>query len=68
MPFIPNETFKVGEWVYLKNPVRIPTGTFTAGTRVLIVSADECGLHEFRDEHGNTAGDTPASCFTKELE
>jgi hypothetical protein len=27
MPFIPNEKFKVGDWVYLKSPVLTPRGT-----------------------------------------
>jgi hypothetical protein len=55
MPFIPNEKFKVGDWVYLKTPVRTPRGVFTPGTRVLIVLMDNDELYEFRDEHDNTA-------------
>jgi hypothetical protein len=68
MPFIPNDKIEVGQWMYLKVPVRVNGGVFTAGTRVLIESQIDEAYFTFYDEHGNKSDKTPIGCFTRELQ
>jgi len=66
MPFIPKKNPKIGQWVYLKTPVVVAEGTFTTGTRVLILSRVD-DMFDFRDEYGNLGGLAPEEFFTTEM-
>ena len=62
--FIPNDVFRVGEWIYLKKAVKTCAGTFTKGHEMKITDMSARGA-DLVDVDGNKALEVSLECLER---